>query len=185
MHLRFRFFLISVTLAPRLLAAQSSRCANSTITGDRVGMIHIGMPIDSVGERCRILRDTTEMDEGESVRIVYALVGRDTLRFAVLRDSVWMITVRRPGFTTRDSIRVGTPLSRFLRVEQHPTILVGEGKVFLLDRDHCGNSFGLSAQAYRRLPRTVAALARLPRSTVIDEIIVRGTSTRLPNVPCD
>src|SRR5215813_10143979 len=39
MHHRFRFFLILVTFAPRLLAAHSSRCSNSTITGDRVGMI--------------------------------------------------------------------------------------------------------------------------------------------------
>jgi hypothetical protein len=180
----FRFLLVLVTVAPRLVAAQSSRCADSRITGDRVGVIHIGMPLDSVRERCRIVRDTAEMDEGESVRVVYALVGHDTLRMAVLRDSVWMITVRRPGFATKDSIRVGTPLSRYL-VSRHPSILVGEGRVVLVDRDHCGNSFALSAEAYRRLPLTSASLARLPRSTVIDEIIVRGTSTRPPGKRCD
>ena len=180
----FRFLFVLVTVAPRFLAGQSSRCADSRITGDRVGVIRIGMPLDSVRERCRIVRDTVEMDEGEPVHIVYAFVGHDTLGIVVLRDSVSMITVRRPGFATKDSIRVGTPLSRYL-VGRHPSILVGEGRVVLLDRDHCGNSFSLSAEAYRRLPLTAASLARLPRSTVIDEIFVRGTSTKPPSARCD
>lgn len=148
-------------------------------------MIQIGMPLASVRERCPILRDTTEMNEGEPGRVVYALVARDTVRLDVQRDSVWFIRVRRPGFTTTDSIRVGTPLTRFL-AGRHPTILVGEGKVYLVDRTHCGNSFGLSAEAYRQAPRlTEASLSRLPRSTVIDEILVTGTPHSLPSVRCN
>jgi hypothetical protein len=97
-------------------------------------------------------------------------------RIDVLRDSVLFIKVRWPAFTTKDSIRVGMPLSRFLG-GRHPAIVVGEGKVYLLDRLYCGNSFDLSAEAYERAAQfTEPTLARLPRSTVIDEIVVTGSS---------
>lgn len=120
------------------------------------------------------------MDEGGSYRVVYALVAGDTLRIEVEHDTVWRIAVRRPRFATRDSIRVGMPLSRFL-VNRHPTIGVGEGRVYLFDARHPGNSFGLSHEAYRRLPKlTVAGLAGLPRSTIVDEILITGIS-ELPN----
>ncbi len=176
MQLRFRLFLFLLASAPRCIAAQAPRCADSMIAGDRVGVVHLGMAIDSVRARCSILRDTIEMDEGESVRVVYALVAHDTLRIDVQRDLVWLIDVRRPGFTTSDSIRVGIPLARFL-LRRHPQVLVGEGKVFLVDRSHCGISFGLSAEAYARVPHlTEASLTRLPRSTVIDEILITGIS---------
>jgi hypothetical protein len=184
MHRRLRFLPALLTLAPHLLAAQVSACADTTITGNRVGVIRIGMSVASVRERCRVLRDTTEMNDGELGRVVYALVVRDTLRIDVLHDSVWFIKVRGPGLATTDSIHVGVALARFL-VGRHPTVLVGEGKVYLLDRQHCGNSFGLSREAYARAPGlTAAALARLPRSTMIDEILVTGTANRPPNERC-
>jgi hypothetical protein len=171
-------------LAARPVVAQAPLCADSIITGNRVGVIQIGMSLDSVRTRCRIVRDTIEMNEGEAGRVVYALVAGDTVRIDVLRNSVWFIKVRRPGFTTTDSIRIGTRLARFL-VGRRPTIIVGEGKVYLVVRDHCGNSFGLSAEAYRRVPNlNEATLTRLPRSTVIDEILVRGNSRSLPNGRC-
>ena len=122
-------FLLAVS--PLVAYAQAARCAESAISADRVGVVRIGMPFDSLRARCRVVRDTTEMNEGEEQRVVYALVGDDTLRIEVSRDSVWRIGVRRPGFATRDSIRVGMPLSRFL-VGRHPTIGVGEGKEILV-----------------------------------------------------
>lgn len=179
-----RRVLISLLLlagAPHQARAQQPACADSRILGDRVGPIRIGMPVDSVRMRCRLVRDTSEMNEGEAGRVVYALVGGDTLRIEIERDAVWRLSVRRPGFATRDSIHVGLPLARYL-VGRHPAIGVGEGKVYLFDAHHRGNSFGLSAEAYARVPHlTPAGLARLPRSTVIDEILVTGIPDRLPN----
>jgi hypothetical protein len=65
-------------------------------------------------------------------------------------------------------------LARFL-VGRHPSVLVGEGKVYLLDRQHCGISFGLSREANAKAARLdAAALKLLPRSTTIDEILVTG-----------
>jgi hypothetical protein len=173
--------LVLLCVAPGFVHAQTPRCAESVIAGDRVGIVRIGMPIDSVRARCRIVRDTTEMNEGEDQRIIYALVGGGTLRIEVDQNAVWRISVRQPGFATSDSIHVGMPLSRFL-VGRHPTIGVGEGRVYLFDPRHHGNSFGLSDEAHARVPKlTAAGLSRLPRSTVIDEILVTGSSTRLPH----
>jgi hypothetical protein len=184
MHRRFRFSLLLLAVAPAPALAQARRCGDATITGDRVGAVRIGMSLDSVRTRCRIIRDTTEMDEGEAGRVVYALVAEDTVRIDVMNNSVEFIRVRRNLFMTQDSIRAGMPLARFL-IGRHPEILVGEGKVYLVDRTHCGISFGLSAEAYARARHlTEVSLARLPRSTVIDEILVIGISSGLPNERC-
>jgi hypothetical protein len=184
--MRRRLLVIRVLLAaaPCGAAAQARPCSDATITGDRVGVIRIGMSLDSVRTRCRIVRDTMEMDEGEASRAVYVLVAGDTVRIDVLNNAVEFIKIRRPRFMTQDSIRTGMPVARFL-IGRRPQILVGEGKVYLVDGTHCGNSFGLSAEAYARVRHlTEASLARLPRSTVIDEIGVTGTSSRLSNGRC-
>jgi hypothetical protein len=185
MKLHLRSTIAFLPFAPHFLAGQATGCADGTVTGERVGIVRIGMAIASVREHCPILRDTTEMNEGERGRVVYALVARDTLRIDVLHDSVRFIKARGRGFTTRDSIFVGMSLARFLN-GRHPSILVGEGKVYLLDRQHCGISFGLSREAYVKAPRLDAfALKRLPRSTTIDEILVTGVTSRLSNEGCN
>ena len=172
---------VLLLVAPLAAFAQTGRFGASVIARDRVGVVRIGMPLDLLRQRCPIIRDTTVMDDGETTRVVDALVAGDTVRVRVLRDTVWQIVIRRPGFATQDGIREGMPLSRFL-VARRPTILIGEGKVFLLDARHRGNSFGLSAEAYARASTlTAAGLARLPRSTIIDEILVTGSSTRVPD----
>jgi hypothetical protein len=173
---RFPLSLCVPVLLASAACSEAAPCAGSVISRDGVGAVRIGMPLDSLRGLCRIVRDTTEMNEGDAGHVVYALVGGDTLRVEIDEDSVWRIAVRRPGFATDDSIRVGTPLSSFL-VGRHPTIGVGEGTVYVFDPRHPGNSFGLSGEAYARVPNlTPAELAGLPPSTVIDEILVTGIS---------
>jgi hypothetical protein len=147
-------------------------CDSSLITSIGVGAVENGMPLAAVAARCAVLRDTTELNEGAGQRVVYALVAGDTLRLEIVRDSVWRIAVRSPTFATSDSLRVGMSLSRFLTARA-PTIGIGEGKVYVFDRSHPGNSFGLSAEAFARVSGlTPARLHELPASTVIDEILV-------------
>jgi hypothetical protein len=172
-------------VVPGLVSAQVSRCANTLVTGNRVGRIRLGMTIADLRNDCSILRDTIEVNEGEAGRVVYALVAHDTVRLDVLHDSVRFIRVHGPRFVTPDSIHAGMPLFRFL-IGRQPRVLVGEGKVYLRDPQHCGISFGLSPEAYAHAPKlTTAALARLPRSTTIDEILVTGPPTGLPNERCN
>jgi hypothetical protein len=185
MHARFGSLLTLLAFAPHRLPAQASLCADTIITGDRIGVIRIGMAIPDVREHCRILRDTTEMNEGEPGRVVYVLVAHDTLRLDALRDSVRFIKARGPRFVTPDSLHAGMPLARLL-IGRHPRVLVGEGKVYLLDPGHCGISFGLSHEAYAQAPHLdTAALAHLRRSTTIDEILVTGTAPGLSNERCN
>lgn len=160
------------------------RCSDATITDDRVGAVRVGMSVDSLRHECPIIRDTTEMAEGEPGRVIDVLAAGDTLRAAIANDSVRVIAVRRPSFATADSIHVGMPLSRCL-IGRHPRMLIGEGRVFLRVEGHCGNSFGLSREAYQRLPALEeSTLADLPATTVIDEILVLGGSTHLPGERC-
>jgi hypothetical protein len=168
-----------IVAAPHFDHAQARGCSTSVILSDRVGIVRNGMPIDSVRTRCQIIRDTSEMNEGEDQRVVYALVAGDTLRIEANRGMVWRLSVRRPAFATTDSVRVGMPLSRFLNGRQL-RIGIGEGKVYVFDSRHPRNSFGLSHEAYARAPKlTVAALRRLPRTTIIDEILVTGFSKQV------
>ena len=186
-HMKSRIGLVVIALsaAPRLLAAQAARCADRIITGDRVGVIRIGMTLDSVRHRCAIVREAVEMNEGEPERVIYALVAGDTLSLYLRSDSVSGILVRRSSFRTADSIHVGMSLSRFL-VGRKPTINVGEGSVALETRDHCGIAFGLSGEAFARVTHlTTATLSRLPRSTKIEGIFVSGAALARQYGACD
>jgi hypothetical protein len=50
----------------------------------------------------------------------------------------------------------------------------------------CGNSFGLSDEAFQHFRGlSESTLERLPSTTVIDEILVLGAFTPLPNERCD
>jgi hypothetical protein len=133
------------------------------------------MPVDSIRVICSIIRDTSEMAEGDRYRVVYALVANDTLKIDISRDRIRTITVERPTYVTVDSIRVGMPVSEFLKRWQ-PEVVVGEGKMFMLDdRNLPGLSFGLTQEAYHRAPTiNKSNLSTLPRSTHIDLILVRG-----------
>ncbi len=134
-RLRIPLFLLAV--AAGHLGAQTPHCADATITGDRVGAIHMGMPLDSVRRVCSIIRDTTEYAEGELVRVIYVLVAGDTVHLDVTGDSVDGIAVDTRTFATRDS-RTSTEADR----------------------------------------------ADLPRSTVIDEILMNGSANRAGSDGC-
>ena len=52
------------------------RCSDATITDDRVGAVRVGMSVDSLRQECPIIRDTTEMAEGEPGRVIDVLKFR-------------------------------------------------------------------------------------------------------------
>jgi hypothetical protein len=143
-------------------------------------VVRIGMALDSVRVLCPIVRDTSELNEGDAYPVAYALVAGDTLRLEIDKGAVWRISVTRPTYLTVDSIHVGTPLSSFI-ANHNPEVMVGEGHVVLVDKCHPGNSFGLSREAISRVPGlTAAGLATLPRSTFIEVILVVGHQGSAP-----
>lgn len=182
------FLWLSILLAVTVSGSEvvvGPGCKDSVVRARSVGPIRIGMPIDSVKARCGILRDTIEYNEGEPGRVLYASVAGDTVRVEVLRDSsVDRLSVRSPRFTTPDGLHAGMSLRAFLRGRDVVEVGPGEGKVYLSERHHCGISFGLSDEAYARLPLTPAKLHRLPASTIIDLILVHGISVQGPEERC-
>jgi hypothetical protein len=114
--------------------------------------------------------------EGSTER--YLVVDFDTarVRAIVVDGRVWRVHVMSDAFRTADSVGVGTPLARVLRI---PGIrgAEGEGRLFAMSPERCGVSFRLS-----HIPRggehrgawDLAALRTLPAGTTVDEVLIFG-----------
>jgi hypothetical protein len=139
-----------------------------------VGRVRVGDPIDSL-RKCEIARDTVvPADEGTKARKIFVAFARDTIAAEIVLGRVWRIEVLSPGLRTTDSLGVGTPLGRLLRLK-NPRGLTGEGRLFVVSPDHCGLSFQLStAGPEHRGDWDRAALAALPESTVVRRVLVVG-----------
>lgn len=160
--------------SPELTCGVESR----RLTGDRVGALYLGMRVDSVRLRCRVVRDTVEQDEdGDDARYLVILVGQDTLRALVRGDRVDRIVVQSSRFVTADGIRLGTRLARLLSyrgLSGGP----GEGEYYVFADNNpalCGLSFRLDFDG-RRWPKhgPPKSLRPYASSAKIDQIVVRG-----------
>jgi hypothetical protein len=158
-----------------------TQCGDTVVRDDGVGRLRIGEEIDSVRARCSVVRDTTALDaEGMPSRKITVSFGKDSLVAEIVNERVWRIEVRSGEFATRDSLHVGTPIARMLRL-RNPRGLTGEGQLFLVTADHCGLSFRLSnpdGSAVRDWARPV--LSKLPPSTMVSEILVIGCANAVP-----
>lgn len=151
-------------------------CAATQITGDSVGPLRIGLTVDAVRQRCRVVRDmTVEGAEGMPTRLIAVLLGRDTVDAEIVEDRVWRIPVTSPRLQTADGIGVGTPLARLLEVpDVRPAM--GEG-MYVLTPAHCGLSFQLENPDGPLPPATtVAQLRALPAGVRVSRILVTGCS---------
>jgi hypothetical protein len=108
-------------------------------------------------------------------RILKVAFSRDTVEAEIDSSRVWRIEVASRSFKTSDSIGVGTSIERLLRLKQ-PKGLGGEGAVFLVSPQHCGLSFQLSESGSDAPPENWdrAALAGLPKSTVVARVLIVG-----------
>ncbi len=153
-----------------------SRCGNEVISDRGIGELLVGRSVDSVKRLCHVISDTTELGgEGMPTRIMRVAFSHDSVEAEIDSGRVWRIEVASPKLRTADSLGVGTSLERLLLLKQ-PRGLGAEGAVFLVSSQHCGLSFQLSesgsdapAENWDR-----AALARLPKSTVVDRVVIVG-----------
>lgn len=150
----------------------SHGCDDPTIRQERVGRIRIGDPVDSLS-KCNIVRDTVVPDnEGGKTRKVFIALAADTIAAEIVDGRVWRIEVFSPGIRTVDSLGVGTRLPRLLQLS-NPRGASGEGRMFVLSPDHCGQSFGISH--FGPMPKggwTRAALAQLPDTIRVIHVLV-------------
>ena len=155
---------------------QTSSCGPEVITDEGIGQLRIGTTVESVRQKCNVVRDTTVMDvEGMPARRLSVALSRDTVEAEIVGGRVWRIAVRSPRLRTADSLGVGTTLARLLQLG-NPRGMTGEGKFFLASPDHCGMSFRLAnaGPGARRGDLDSAGLARLPRSSAVSEVLVFG-----------
>jgi hypothetical protein len=154
----------------------NASCGGTALSGRGVGALRIGMSVDAVRRACRVLSDTTRLaSEGQRARFIGVGFGKETLEAEIVKERVWRIDVRSPGFKTNDGLGVGTPLSRLLSLKS-PRGLTGEGQLFVVSPDHCGLSFRLSdnGSSSRSQNWDRAALSRLPSGTVVDRVLAVG-----------
>jgi len=162
--------------APSTSAPRPSVCGDAVITGEGIGELRIGTTVESVRQKCNVLRDTTALiDEGGPARILTVALSRDTVEAQIHEGRVWRIAVHSPRLQTADSLGVGTTLGRLLRL-RNPRGMTGEGKYFVASPDHCGMSFRLANAGLGawRGDQDSAGLARLPKSAVVSEVLVFG-----------
>jgi hypothetical protein len=165
----------SASASPAVSAqSKSGDCGDRTIRGERVGKIAIGDPVESL-TKCHVVRDTVvQAGEGTTARKVFIALAADTVAAEIVDGRVWRIEVSSPAVRTVDSLGVGTPLRRLLQMS-NPRGASGEGRMFVLSPDHCGQSFEISY--FGPMPSggwTRAALAKLPETThVIGVLVVR------------
>jgi hypothetical protein len=156
-------------------------CGEKIVRDEGVGRVRIGDSIDSVRAHCFVTRDTTALGaEGMPARKVVVRFADDSVVAEIVNDRVWRIELTSSAFATTDSLRVGTPISRMLRL-RNPRGLAGEGQLFLVTSDHCGLSFRLSdpdGSAVRDWSRPV--LSKLPPGTRVSEILIVGCANAGP-----
>ena len=172
-----RYVMASAPVNSGVGAATAARgCGDEFIGDEGMGKVYIGAPIDSVRAVCTVIRDTTKLaTEGQLARKMTIRFPSDTIVAEIVKGRVWRIEVTSPKFRTRDSLGVGTPLDRLLKLEE-PRGLSGEGRLFVVSPDHCGLSFGLSKNFPGALPRPIdrAALGKLPRTTTVRNVFIIG-----------
>ena len=156
-------------------------CGEKVLREEGVGRLRIGEEIDSVRADCPVVRDTTAPGaEGMPSRKITVRFADDSVVAEIVNGRVWRVEVRSTAFATTDSLRVGSPISRMLQL-RNARGLTGEGQLFLVTSDHCGLSFRLSnpdGSAVGDWARPV--LAKLPRSTVVSQILVVGCANAVP-----
>jgi hypothetical protein len=151
-------------------------CGEPVVRDEGVGELQIGAPVDSISARCLVLRDTTAIGaEGMPARKLAVFLPPDTVEAEVVNSRIWRLSIVSPHFRTTDSLGVGTPLSRLLKL-RNPRGMTGEGKFFVASPDHCGMSFRLAnaGPGAQRGDLDQAGLNRLPKSATVSEILVFG-----------
>ena len=145
--------------------------ADTRLTGDGIGDLRVGTPVEQVTRGCRVVRDTVVRGaEGTQERRLLVDLGGDIV-FAVVDSSrVWRIHVNTPAFRTSDSLGVGTPASELRRPGAR--LLAGEGAMYVTLPSHCGLSFRLRGVEFGR----PSSMSDVPSSATVNEVLAIGCS---------
>jgi len=155
---------------------RQSLCGSEVLSDEGIGALRIGATVESVRQKCNVLRDTTAMGaEGMPARKLIVALSRDTVEAEIVNGQVWRLAVNSARLRTADGLGVGTSIER-LRQLKSPRLMTGEGALFVASSEHCGMSFRLSNTGPNALRGNLdrAGLARLPASAVVSEALIFG-----------
>lgn len=153
-----------------------SSCGDEVLTDEGIGELRIGATVESVRQKCNVVRDTTVMGaEGMPARKLFVALSRDTVEAEIVNGQVWRIAVDSPRLRTADGLGVGTSIKR-LRQLKNPRLMTGEGQLFVASLEHCGMSFQLANVGPDALRGNTgrAGLARLPDTAVVSAVLIFG-----------
>jgi cytochrome c5 len=153
-----------------------SSCGDEVLTDEGIGELRIGTTVESVKQKCNVLRDTTALGaEAMPARKLTVALSRDAVEAEIVNGRVWRIAVDSPRLRTADGLGVGTSIGR-LRQLKEARLMTGEGQLFVASPEHCGMSFKLSNVGPDALRGSTgrAGLARLPDTAVASEVLIFG-----------
>jgi len=151
-----------------------SSCGNEIVGEEGVGELRIGTNVESLRQKCNVVRDTTVMGaEGMPARKVAVAFSRDTVEAEIVDGRVWRIAVLSPRLRTAASLGVGTLNQRLIMQLKNPRGMMGEGELFVASPEYCGMSFRL-ANGGPRARRGDLDRAGLVGLRVVSEVLVFG-----------
>jgi hypothetical protein len=162
--------------APSSIKFPTSSCGEEVITDEGIGELRIGATVESIKQKCKVVRDTTVTGaEGMPARKLAVAFTKDTVEAEIVDDRVWRIAVHSPGIRTASLIGVGT-LNQRLQTLKDPRGAMGEGGLFVLTPQYCGMSFRLVNAGPRGMRGDLdkAGLRGLPIETTVSEVLVFG-----------
>jgi hypothetical protein len=140
-----------------------------------VGVLRIGTSVEEVRQRCRVVRDSTVLDnEGMPARRMVVSIGDDTAIAEVVEDSVWRVRLTGPRFRAGGGLGIGTS-ARALDAIPGARALVGEGEVYVTVPGTCGVSYRVARADFARVSRAQSpeeAMDLLPDTAQVDLLLV-------------
>ena len=145
-----------------------------------IGVLQVGAPVELLGERCRLVKDTVVTGvEGMPGRHLYIVILGDTVVAEVEQDTVWRVRLTTERFRTGDSLGVGTAAAD-LTSREGARALVGEGEIYLTIEEACGVSFRLDGVSYSNVasaPSPESAVRLVPDTSIVDLVLLTPCMT--------
>ena len=153
--------------------AADSGCAAAPLADSAAGPVRLGMRAEEIAARCAGTRDSSGTEEGTPTRTLVVPVGADLVHASIVDGRAWRLAVVTPGLRTRDSLGVGTPLTRLLALPGAHG-LTGEGSTYVVANQPCGLSFELDAFVPRAEPDSAALRKLAQKGAKVRRVLVTG-----------
>lgn len=150
-----------------------SGCLATSLADSAAGPVRLGMGVDEIARRCAGTRDSSGTQEGMPARTLVVPIGADTVAASIVDGRAWRLAVTTRGLRTRDSLGVGTGLTRLLALPGAHAI-TGEGSTFVVASVPCGLSFELDAFVPSSNPDSAALKRMAVRGAKVKRVLVTG-----------